>query len=208
VTVTGIKNASQISAGYYYTCATVKGQALCWGYNEYGKLGDSSTKDRKRPTQVTGLTSGVKRVSAGYYTTCALLQGGKLKCWGYNYYGEVGSGSSGNEYHHPVQVVGMTSGVSSVDTDYYFTCAVKNEHAKCWGDNEYNQFGDGTVNPSDTPVQVYGLTKNVKQIDISFYTGCALLKSGTEKCWGWNGEGEVGINSTSDQFAKPKTVLL
>ncbi|HVQ88493.1 MAG TPA: chromosome condensation regulator RCC1 [Actinomycetes bacterium] len=206
--VDNIKQATQVSAGYYYSCATVNGHAKCWGYNGDGELGDKSVQDKYSPVQVFGLTSGVKQVIAGYYTTCALLKGGKLKCWGYNYYGEVGTGVSGNEYHRPVQVVGMTSGVSAVDTDYYFTCAAQNGHAKCWGDDQYNQLGDGATDPRDVPRQVSGLTSGVTDVDISFYTGCALLKSGAEKCWGWNGEGEVGIDSGNDQIPTPKRVHL
>jgi alpha-tubulin suppressor-like RCC1 family protein len=206
--VYGISDATQVSAGLDYSCAMINGRAKCWGANTYGQLGDQTVNDRNKPTQVFGLTSGVKRVIAGYYTTCALLQGGKLKCWGENVYGEVGNGTSGNEYHRPVQVTGMTRGVTSVDSDYYFTCAVRNGSAKCWGDNQYNQLGDGTPKVRDTPRQVSGLTSGVKTVDISWYSGCALLTNGKAKCWGWNGEGEVGIGSMADQIPTPKVVHL
>lgn len=208
VPVLGLDGVTQISAGNSYTCATVNGRAKCWGLNDTGNLGDSSDVDRVRPTQVTGLTDGVKRVSAGYYTTCAVLRGGKLKCWGYNFYGEVGNGTSENSYNRPVQVSGMTKGVTSVDTDYYFTCAVKGGRAKCWGRNSRYQLGNGTTEDSAAPQQVSGLDRNVQQIDISYYSGCALLKSGTAKCWGYNAEGQVGINSSSPYAPTPRTVHL
>ena len=207
--VYGISDATQVTAGLDYSCATVNGRAKCWGDNAYGQLGDQTVNDRAKPTQVFGLTRGVKRVIAGnFYTTCALLESGKLKCWGSNDYGEVGHGTSGNEYHHPVRVVGMTSGVTSVETDYNFTCAVRDGRAKCWGANQFNQLGDGTVKVRDTPHQVRGLTQGIKTVDISAYSGCALLSNGKEKCWGWNGEGEVGIGSMADQIPTPKVVHL
>lgn len=207
--VQGLDNVSQISAGYYFTCATVNSKAKCWGYNEYGKLGNGSTDGSKKPVQVFGLDHGVKRVVAGYYQACAIVSGGKLKCWGYNYYGEIGTGSTGGEYHKPQNVIGLESGVTDVDTDYYFTCAVHNNKAKCWGYNYYNELGNGDATDRDVATQVSGLTKNVVGIDIAWYHGCARLKSGAEKCWGWNGEGEVGINdSTNDQIPTPKRVLL
>ncbi len=206
--VKNIRNATQVSAGYEYSCATVNNRAKCWGLNDDGKLGDRTIQPRDKPTQVYGLTTGVKRVVAGYYTTCAILAHGRLKCWGENSFGEAGTGTSGNEYHRPVQVVGMTSGVTGVDPDYYFTCSTQNGKAKCWGDNALNQLGDGTTYDRYIPRRVSGLTSGVKQVNTSYYSGCALLTSGAAKCWGWNAEGEVGIGTATDQIPTPKRVHL
>lgn len=210
VLVSGIKNVTQISAGYGYSCATVSGavgRAKCWGWNDAGKLGDNSIIDRDEPTQVTGLTSGVKSVNAGYTTTCALLEGGDLKCWGLNTYGEVGNGTSGNEFHLPVQVLGMTSGVTSYDTDFGFTCAVQNGSAKCWGHGASHQLGNGVASDQTLPFLVAGLSSGVMRVDIGSYTGCALLSGGTEKCWGYNGDGEVGNGTNTTPVPTPVTVL-
>lgn len=207
--VVGIKKATHVSAGRNFSCATVKSKAKCWGYNGDGQLGDDTTDDRDRPTQVFGLDKNVKKVIAGYRHACAIVGDGRLKCWGYNGDGEVGTGETSTTYDRPKQVLGMESGVTRVDADYYFTCAVKNGKARCFGDNNSNQLGDGTTDDRDVPTQVVGLTKHVVDIDISWYSGCALLKSGAAKCWGWNGEGEVGINDTvNDQIPTPRHVLL
>ena len=209
VLVKGSENFSNISAGYSYTCATINEKAKCWGYNGDGELGDGTNDDRNRPTQVLGLDKKVKKVVAGYYTTCAIVRDGRVKCWGENAVGEVGTGVSGNEYNTPQNVVGMDSGVTNVDPDYYFTCATKDGKAKCWGDNDYYQIGNGTTDDSDVRKQVSGLTKNVKTVDTGYYTGCALLENGAAKCWGWNGEGEVGIDDeVNDTVPTPKRVLL
>jgi len=208
-TVSNIENASHVSAGYYFTCATVNEKAKCWGYNDDGELGDGTEESRDKPTQVKNLDKNVKRVIAGYYQACAIVGDGRLKCWGYNGYGEIGTGDTGGEYLKPQQVAGMESGVTNVDPDYQFTCAVQNGKAKCWGDNQYNQLGNGETDPRDVPTQVSGLTENVVDVDTGYYHACALLKSGAEKCWGYNGEGEVGINDeVNDQIATPKRVLL
>ena len=206
--VKNIQNATQVSAGDSYTCATVKSKAKCWGANYYGALGDRTVQPRNKPTQVYGLTSGVKRVIAGYRTTCAILTRGRLKCWGDNSDGAVGTGTSGNEYHKPVQVLGMARRVSSVDTDSNATCAVQNAKAKCWGANFTYQLGDGTTDSWDVPHQVSGLTSGVRQIQTGLFHSCALRKSGVVKCWGGNQEGEVGIGSSAPQVPVPKRVHL
>jgi len=208
-TVSNIENATQVSAGNYFTCATVNEKAKCWGNNGDGALGDGTNDSRDKPTQVHNLDKNVKRVATGPYHACAIIGDGRLKCWGDNYYGGVGTGSNTNEYETPQQVVGMETGVSRVDAGEYFTCAVQNGKAKCWGDNADNQLGNGETEAKDVPAQVFGLTKNVVDVATAYTHACALLKSGAAKCWGSNADGEVGINDeVNDQIPTPKRVLL
>ena len=95
----------------------------CWGYNDYGQLGDGSTTDRSTPVPVSGLGSGVIALAAGDAHTCALTAAGGVQCWGYNGYGQLGDGSTTNRLT-PVPVSGLGSGVVALAAGDYHTCAL------------------------------------------------------------------------------------
>jgi len=105
VDVTGLTNGViAIAAGGEHTCALTSGGGVkCWGGNSFGSIGDSTTSFRTTPVDVLSLTSGVIAIAAGGYTTCALTSGGGVKCWGSNYYGQLGINPGWN----PVDVIGF-----------------------------------------------------------------------------------------------------
>jgi alpha-tubulin suppressor-like RCC1 family protein len=108
VDVVGLgSGVAAVSAGAQTTCAvTTAGAAKCWGDNPWGELGDSTTTNSLTPVDVVGLGSGVAAVSAGYEHTCAVTTAGAAKCWGDNYYGELGDGTNTNS-DIPMPVVGL-----------------------------------------------------------------------------------------------------
>jgi alpha-tubulin suppressor-like RCC1 family protein len=65
----------------------------CWGYNEFGQIGNSSTNDALTPS-ITG-TLTARAVVAGYNHSCAVDTSNRIFCWGYNYEGQVGTGTVG-----------------------------------------------------------------------------------------------------------------
>lgn len=211
VDVEGLSSGvSAIATGSHHSCAlTTAGGVKCWGYNDHGELGDNSTTSRTRaPVDVTGL-AGVVAIAAGDFHTCALTQAGGVKCWGYNFSGQLGNNSRKTNLT-PVDVTGLARGVSAIAAGGSNTCALTVAGAvKCWG-KTWDGTDDGNLDSRtrEEPEGVMGLAKGVSAITVGVGYFCALNTSGGVKCIGDNQSGQLGDNSTTPTRYVPGVNLL
>ena len=196
-----------LSAGKSHTCAILSdGTVKCWGYNGNGELGDGRFEDRTVPVNVYGITQDnpAVSISASYHHTCAILSDGTVKCWGHQAHGELGDGTVTSRAF-PVSVSGITSAnpAVSISVGTMFSCAILTDGTvKCWGLNDYGQLGIGNgPGASHFPVSVSGITSANPAVSVSAGANhtCAILSDGTVKCWGRNGNGQLGDGTFEDR---------
>jgi alpha-tubulin suppressor-like RCC1 family protein len=137
-----------------HSCAvTTAGAVRCWGFNGAGQLGDGTTIDRLTSVAVPSLSSGVASVAAGGSHSCAVTTTGAARCWGNNFAGRLGDGTTTDRLV-PTQVVGLSSGVAAIALHSGAQgCALTTAGAvRCWGLNDNGELGDGTTTQRLTPV--------------------------------------------------------
>lgn len=182
--VPNLENVAKIFGGGYSMCAVLIDETVtCWGPDQ------SENPYGARPGNlfvVEGLANVVE-LSVATSHTCALVEGGDVYCFGSNYFGELGDGTTNNA-KKPVKARSV-AGVKALATGAEVTCAVlANGSASCWGMNDMGQLGQGNTDKlvHGDPMPVLGLDGPVKSIAASSEAGvvCALLESGTTKCWG------------------------
>lgn len=90
---------TQLAARGYHTCALLTtGNMRCWGGGDHGELGHGNLNgigDDETPASAGDIDVGgaVQQIAPGEWGTCALLTTGKVRCWGRNFYGELGYGN-------------------------------------------------------------------------------------------------------------------
>ena len=211
------------------SCAIASGKIYCWGGNNYGVTGLGVTSSyTTSPTLVTASNTATTLPTAYTATSlstsgsrsptmCAVLSTGKAYCWGSNYAGSVGDGTSGspNQYRTvPTKVIdtGVLSGktVTTLSQDGYpaggvaypHVCALASGSVYCWGANANGQLGNNSTTDSSVPVAVTASGvlngKTITDVKVGLYHSCALA-SGGDYCWGYNSSGQVGDGTNTSR---------
>lgn len=173
-------------------------------------------------------------IAAGGSQSCAILDNGRVKCWGWNGgqddtnvagTGQLGAGDANprgdgpNEMGDALPYVALPSGRTAVSlaVGYVHACAhLDDGSVRCWGDNSFGQLGTGNTTPcgangtqclgSQLVAVDLGPGRTARSIVAGADHTCAILDDGSLKCWGNNGYGQLGIESTSPQGDTPATL--
>lgn len=199
--------ATQVAAGMSHTCAVIStGELRCWGANfsgqlglgKPGNLGDSLPPDSAPPV---ALGEAVSQVVAGGQQTCALLQSGAVRCFGDNFWGQLGYGHNQRigDDELPVAAPAVDFGEPvqglSMGTNHF--CALLESGLKCLGQNLFGQLGDGLALPFPQArhfafVPTVSLHTPIVSVAAGETHTCVLLEGGQLQCWGRNHAAQLG----------------
>jgi alpha-tubulin suppressor-like RCC1 family protein len=139
-------------------------------------------------------------ITVGGEHSCATIASGVTLCWGRNTEGQLGIGTNTANWSLP-QVVQAPAGIGFrvVAAGGFHSCALTPVGvAYCWGDNQFNQVGDGTNEVRMTPVVVSAPTGvKFRALTAGFWHSCALTTAEAAYCWGSNLDGALGDGTTT-----------
>lgn len=227
-----LENIVAISVGQMHVYALLStGEVVAWGNNDYGQLGDGTTKSKNTPVYVkldaSTRLSNIIMIAAGGNHGYALTKEGYVYAWGDNQANQLGCGDSENHLY-PQYVVDKNqkkiSGITSIDggrlfglmlrstSMVYGVGAYKGTHVDKNGihyrTNNYAEFVTGGETPT------YYLEK-VEAISAGFSHAMAIINENGSKqvvAWGDNrfedlfqtNGGQIGNgNTTNTQFYAP-----
>ena len=195
----GINSYSQVlSLGDYHSGVIAQdGSLYMWGVNDFGQIGDGTTKNRYKPTKIL---DHVVSVSLGDYYSGAITQDGSLYMWGSNVYGQIGDGTTEDRYK-PTKILDH---VIAVSLGYFHSGAITQDGSLyMWGSNDSGQIGDGTTEDRYKPTKILDHV-----IAVSLQTGNsgAITQDGSLYMWGSNVYGEIGDGTEEDRY-KPTKIL-
>jgi alpha-tubulin suppressor-like RCC1 family protein len=202
VQVGSLTNWSSVSAGDNHSAAIkTDGTLWTWGYNWYGQLGLGDSGDytnRSSPVQVGALTTWAS-VFGGSNQTSAIKSDGTLWGWGENLQGALGLGDTVRR--STPSPIGALTNWASVSTGYAYMASIKTDGTLwTWGYNNYGQLGQGDVINRSSPVQVGSLTNWYKvSAACGGSTSFAIKTDGTLWVWGYNNQGQLGQNDTTNR---------
>ena len=152
--VTSLAVAASSGSIQAHSCAVDAIGVRCWGWNDFGQLGDGTNDSALAPITIIpgGSNPALTGVAAGAIHSCAAVNGG-VKCWGTcdiggsfcsasDQYGQLGDGT-GEGSSTPVDAIPAASGATSVAAGAFHSCAIVGDGLQCWGDDTYGQLGDG-----------------------------------------------------------------
>ncbi len=198
------------ATGYYRSSAVrADGSLHAWGTNGDGALGTGNTAAVNEPTPI-GATFGWSDIAEGHSHAIAIREDGTMWAAGLNRYGRLGLGIDDEWTVVPTYTqVGTDTDWTAVVVDEYHNLALKSDGTLwAWGTDEYGQLGvelEGAATNSTVPVQV-GTDDDWSDIGVGHWASYAIKESGELWSWGWNGYGQLGLDSVENVVYSPQMV--
>ena len=153
--MSGTEDAVALSVGLRAGCiVTLAGQVRCWGR----KLEDPGSELYVPECDTEAVTVPLDDVVAvGRVDThaCAVTGEGRVWCWGFNSFGQVGLPPEvGRWIETPVEVDGLEDARAITAGEYHNCALTEAGEVWCWGSNSHRALGPDATNHSHVPLLV------------------------------------------------------
>ena len=174
---------------------TENGSLYMWGENDFGQIGNGTTRNCLVPMKIL---DNVKSVSLGSKHSGAITEDGSLYMWGYNLAGQIGNGTQ-KDCLVPTKILDNVKSVSL--KDYHSGAITEDGSLYMWGANYDGQIGNGTTTDCLVPTKILD---NVKSVSLGAYHSGAITEDGSLYMWGGNDFGQIGNGTTTDCLVPTK----
>jgi alpha-tubulin suppressor-like RCC1 family protein len=129
-----------------------------------------------------------------------------LWTWGFNNNGQLGDNTITSK-SSPVQTVTGGTNWKQVASGAIYTAAIKTDGTLWnWGSGVNGRLGDNTTASKSSPVQTVAGGTNWRQVSGGSSHTAAIKTDGTLWLWGWDSNGELGDNTTTNKSSPVQTV--
>ncbi|WP_374073573.1 RCC1 domain-containing protein [Bdellovibrio bacteriovorus] len=205
VSKTMTQTEAKLALGFNHTCyIDVNNSVRCLGHAFEGQFGDGSGVDADRgvPGLIdSSLISGsvsIRKIVASAYGVCALNSDGAVYCWGDNYEGQAGTGTTGGLLIPTPLLVTNISGEKKfrdISTYYVTSCGItETDKLFCWG---YIPYAGNSSEPQLMDLSALGSSVKVVQVSVGYSHVCGLSSDGRIFCFGSASSGQLGDGTTT-----------
>ncbi|MGK2936290.1 MAG: RCC1 domain-containing protein, partial [Solirubrobacteraceae bacterium] len=164
---------------------------VCWGIWEIrGGTDDVTAATSARRTPAPKLVRGtgkVRAVSTDGYTRCYITLSRRLRCHGFNEYGQLANRRRAPSIA-PVTIRGVRA-ATDLSVGGANVCAVHQQgRVSCWGEIGDGEPGAGEVHNNTQPRRITRLPR-ARTVARMESAGCALLRTRRVSCWGSQSQG-------------------
>lgn len=210
-----------IEAGHHHTLGIrADGSLWAWGYNEHGELGagflGAGTNRNTPQREATASATGWFAAKGGGGHSIALRKDGTVWAWGMGLHNQNGRADFQNS-HTPEHVAKFNT---SLDLNDVVAIAAGGSHNLAmrangdliaWGANDYGQTGI-PGRPVGTgawaPPTRFAVERDVMAVGAGWLHSLLLKRDGTVWSWGYNSEGELGLNDRTSRYSPTRIPTL